>query len=146
MKKLLSIAAVLMLCMSIAGAEETFPSLTKLDETQALLDRGVTIDRVFYTDGYGFSISEFTTEDETEIALLWEALSQITLLEEVDTFITDWYPQIVFFLSDGSHFNVCFDAHWLEIGGMKNYAIGNDEAFWALTAALVKKYQGCPTE
>lgn len=143
LKKLLSLAVVLALCVSLACAEETetFRSLTKIDETQALLDAGVTIEKIYYTDGYGFSTSEFTTEDEGEIALLWTALNKITVSGAVDEDITDWYPQIVLFLSDGSHCNVCFDAHWLEIGGRTHYGLENDEDFWTLTAALVQKYQ-----
>ena len=146
MKKCLLCLIVLMLCVSPVLAEETFQSLTKLDEMQALLDAGVTIERVYYTDGYGFSTSEFKTEDEGEIALLWEALNRIVLGERINEFVTDWYPQIVFFLSDGSRYNVCFDTHWLEIGGMENYSVTNDEDFWALTACLVRQYQERPEE
>ncbi|MBR5109200.1 MAG: hypothetical protein IK099_03310 [Clostridia bacterium] len=144
MKKFLLICLALCLLVPSVFAEEeaSFLSLTKLDETQDLLDSGVTIEKVYYTDGYGFSTSEFTTTDPEEIAALWTALTMMELGEPSYTFITDWYPQIVFYLSDGTHRNVCFDAHWLEISGMENYCVLNDEPFWTLTACLVRKYMG----
>ena len=122
-----------------AGAEEalTLPELTGLDEMTEKLSRGAAIDRVYYTDGYGFSTSEFTTQDPETIARLWEAVNQITVEGPARGGITDWYPQIVFFLSDGGVYRVCFNAHWLEIGGMDNYEISHAETFWCLTRSLV---------
>ena len=142
MKKLLPVCLAFCLLISSVFAEEemTFLSLTKLDETRELLDSGVTVEKVYYTDGYGFSTSEFTTADPDEIAALWKALTDMELGEPSNMSVTDWYPQIVFYLSDGTCRNVCFDAHWLEIGGMKNYCVLNDEPFWTLTACLVRKY------
>lgn len=142
MKKFLLILTVLTMLVSAAAmAEETtFASLTKLDALQKRLDSGVKIEKVYYTDGFGFSTSEFTTTNALEISRLWTALNAIELGEKTNEAITDWYPQIVFYLSDGSRFNVCFDKHWLEIGGRDNYTIHNDEAFWSLTSQLVSKY------
>ena len=146
MKKFLAFMLSFALLVSLARAEETFQSITGLDEMQALLDAGAVIERVYYTDGFGFSTSEFTTEDDEEIALLWEALNRITLGEKVSESVTDWYPQIVFFLSDGSCFLVCFEARWLQIGGRENYSVENAEAFRLLTACLVKQDQARPGE
>ena len=136
MKKLF---AVLMLVTLLAGtaAAEDFRTMTKLDELQAKLDTGVTIEKVFYTDGYGFSISEFSTDNRQEIDLLWTALNKITVKERVDMSITDWYPYIEFYLSDGTRAGISFESHWLSIG-MDNYELENAEEFWYLTAALVK--------
>lgn len=144
MKKLLMILICLVLWTQAepVPANDAFLSLTRLDEMRKLLDSGVTIEKVYYTDGYGFSTSEFTTTNPEEIAALLTALTSMKLEEKVNEGITDWYPQIVFYLSDGSHYNVCFDAHWLEIGGMEHYAVSQDEAFWELTAWLVKQYSG----
>ena len=142
MKKLLMLLLCAALCVAVlpARADEAFLALTSLDELQRLLDGGAVIERVYYTDGYGFSTSEFATDQPEEIAALYEALTAMTLGGKVNEDITDWYPQIVFFLPDGSHYNVCFDAHWLEIGGMNHYTVFHDEAFWCLTAGLVEKY------
>ena len=136
MKKLF---AVLMLVTLLAGtaAAEDFRTMTKLDELQAKLDTGVTIEKVFYTDCYGFSISEFTTDNREEIDLLWTALNKITVKERVEMSITDWYPEIVFSLSDGTCARITFESHWLHTG-MDNYELENADEFWLLTAALVK--------
>ncbi len=141
MKKLFVLLTVLMLLAGAASAE-SLQSMTGLDETVEKLASGVTIDRVYYTDGYGFSTSEFTTTDPEEIALLWDAVNRITVKDRVNESITDWYPQIVFYLSDGTASGVRFEAHWLCIGGMENYKIENAEEFWSLTASLVLKYAG----
>lgn len=123
-------------------AQTRFAALTSLDRLRERLDGGVSIRRVYYTDGYGFSTSEFTTEDEAEIESLWDALNRIGVVGEVDEDITDWYPQIVLYLTDGSSFGVRFDAHWLEIGGMEHYELVGDDDFWGLTSYLVEKHGG----
>ena len=71
-----------------------------------------------------------------------DAVNRITVKDRVNESITDWYPQIVFYLSDGTASGVRFEAHWLCIGGMENYEIDNAEEFWSLTASLVLKYAG----
>jgi hypothetical protein len=129
--------ALLTLCGAAAAGD--FRTVTGLDETAKKLEEGVTIDEVYYTDGYGFSTSEFTTADPEEIEALWTALNRITIGEKSDMSITDWYPQIVFRLSDGTYAHVSFEAHWLSLG-MENYEVENAEPFWNLTAALVQKY------
>lgn len=143
MKKLLSaLLAILLLIPAFALGEEALPDfvrITGLDRAQELLDSGAFIDRVYYTDGYGFSTSEFETTDGEEIAHLWKAVNAITITGKSNEDITDWYPQIVFFFSDESQLNVCFDAHWLEVG-MNHYTLANDEAFWSLTAAMTAAY------
>ena len=145
MNKLLMIFICIALCVTQnvpASTNKAFLSLTRLDEMHRRLDSGVTVEKVYYTDGYGFSTSEFTTTDPEEITALVTALTAMKLGEKVNEGITDWYPQIVFYLSDGSRYNVCFDAHWLEIGGMTHYAVSQDAAFWEITARLVKQYSG----
>lgn len=143
MKKFLcALIAVLLLIPCAVLGEDALPEftwLTGLDKAQELLDSGAFIDRVYYTDGYGFSTSEFETRDGAEIAQLWKAVNAITITGKSNEDITDWYPQIVFFFSDESQLNICFDAHWLEVG-MNRYTLGNDEAFWRLTAAMTAAY------
>lgn len=143
MKKLICALLVILLLIPAASVAEEAPldfaRLTGLDKAQELLDSGETIDKIYYTDGYGFSTSEFVTTDGVEIAQLWKAVNAITIVGETPEDITDWYPQIVFFFSDESRLNICFDAHWLEIG-MDHYLVANDEAFWSLTAALTAAY------
>ena len=143
MKKMFAMLLALVLLAGTAMAEDgDFRSMTGLDALQAKLEEGVTIDRVYYTDGYGFSTSEFGTEDPEVIALLLEALDRITVAGRVDESITDWYPQIVFYLSDGTNAGVRFEAHWLCVGGRENYELEGAEAFWNLTAALVRLNAG----
>ena len=135
----------ILLTASVAmGQDEpkTIQSMTGLEDIREKLDRGVKIGKVYYTDGYGFSTSEFSTEDPDEIEQLWTAVNAITVGEKVDESITDWYPQIVFYLTDGTQGGVRFEANWLCIGGRENYEIGNAEDFWSLTAALVEKHAG----
>ena len=149
MKKIIAmVLAAVMLC-SLAAAEEAgdtpdFRTLAGLDKMEQKLNAGVTIDRIYYTDGYGFSTSEFTTTDPDEIRSLWDALNQITVKGRSEESITDWYPQIVFTFSDGSDAHVTFESHWLSLPEpwpQANYELENDEAFWSLTAELVKKHE-----
>ena len=143
MKKLVcALLSLLLLLSGFALGEETpldFAHLTGLDKARELLDSGEVIERIYYTDGYGFSTSEFSTTDGAEIDALWKAVNAIQIVGKTYEDITDWYPQIVFFFSDETHLNICFDAHWLEIG-MDHYTVGNDDAFWSLTAAMTAAY------
>ena len=143
MKKLVcALLSLVLLLSGFALGEETpldFARLTGLDKARELLDSGEVIERIYYTDGYGFSISEFSTTDGAEIDALWKAVNAIQIVGKTNEGITDWYPQIIFFFSNDTHLNICFEAHWLEIG-MDNYTVGNDEAFWSLTAALTAAY------
>lgn len=141
MKKLITVLlAVLMLCSAALAEDFDFKSMTEMGQLQEKLDTGVTIEKVYYTDGYGFSTSEFSTGDPEEIELLWTALNKITVVKRVDESITDWYPQIVFSLSDGTRAGVRFEAHWLCVNGRDNYELANADEFWMLTAALVQKH------
>lgn len=140
MKKIIALLMAGMILMASAAMGETIQSVTELGDIQKKLDQGIQIGKVYYTGGYGFSTSEFTTDDPEEIEQLWKAVNAITVGEKVNEFITDWYPQIVFCLTDGTQGGVCFDANWLCIGGDENHEISNDEEFWNLTAALVEKH------
>lgn len=143
MKRIIALLMGMLLMVSAAAAEEkpvAIQSLTELADIQKKLDQGITIGKVYYTDGYGFSTSEFTTDDPDEIDQLWKTLNAITVGDRVDESITDWYPQIVFYLSDGTSGGVSFEAYWLNLGGMENYEISNAEEFWNLTAMLVEKH------
>ena len=143
-KKAMVLLMGIMLMVSIAAADETsrtIQSMTDLGEIQSKLDQGITLGKVYYTNGYGFSTSEFTTDDPDEIAQLWKAINSIQVGEKVNESITDWYPQIVFYLTDGTHGGVRFEANWLCIGGMENYEISNADNFWNLTACLIEKHE-----
>ncbi len=144
MKKAIILLMGILLMASAAFADEipvTIQAMTELGEIQEKLDQGITIGKAYYTDGYGFSTSEFSTDDPEEIEQLWKAVNAITVEERVDESITDWYPQIVFYLTDGTSGGVRFEAKWLCIGGMENYEISNAEGFWSLTASLMKKHE-----
>ena len=149
MKKLtaLILTALLALLLGAAAAEEnslSFRSMAGLDAIRQKLDDGVTFDTVYYTDGYGFSDSEFTTTNREEIRALWEALNQITVRGRTDESVTDWYPQILFRFSDGSQAGVCFEAHRLSLSTPwpgANYELENDGEFWRLTKEMVMRYK-----
>ena len=116
MKKLISIVLIVMLMLPGAMADEIqlrIQDMTDLGEIQSKLDEGMTIDKVYYTDGYGFSTSEFTTINAVEIESLWNAVNEITVLGKINMGITDWYPQIIFYLSDGTQGSVHFESTWL---------------------------------
>lgn len=138
MKKMMIALIVTCLLFSAALADD-FQSMTGMDLVQKKLDTGITLEKVYFTNGYGFSTSEFSTEDPEEIQMLWDTLNQIRVVGKVDESITDWYPYIVFYLSDGTEAGVGFEAAWLCLGS-QNYEITNAEEFWMLTAALVEKY------
>ncbi len=144
MKKCFALLMMGILLMASAALAEdepmTIQSMTGLGDIRNKLDQGLAIEKADYTAGYGFSTSEFTTDDPDEIEQLWKAVNAITVGDKVDEFITDWYPQIVFYLSDGTNGSVCFDAEWLCINGIGNYEISNADGFWNLTATLVEKY------
>ena len=144
MKKMIALLVIgILLTASAAMAQNepaTIQSMTELGDIQKKIDQGIEIGKAYYTDGYGFSTSEFTTDDPEEIEQLWKAVNAIVVGEKVNESITDWYPQIVFYLTDGTHGGVRFEAHWLCIGGMENYEISNAETFWNLTSALVEKH------
>ena len=144
MRKILAILAGILLVLSAAAAEEAPASLlsfTGLDAVQEKLEQGAVFEKVYYTDGYGFSTSEFTTANPEEMRQLWDALGAVTVAGKTDESVTDWYPQIVFYLSDGTSAGAGFEAHWL-CSGRDNYALRDDGAFWSLTAALTEKYGG----
>ena len=144
MKKLISIVLIVMLMLPGAMADEIqlrIQDMTDLGEIQSKLDEGMTIDKVYYTDGYGFSTSEFTTINAVEIESLWNAVNEITVLGKINMGITDWYPQIIFYLSDGTQGSVHFESTWLNVnGGRDNYELANADDFWSLTSSLVRKY------
>ena len=143
MRKFLAVLIAILMMASVAGAEgneKTIQAMTDLADIQAKLDQGITIEKAYYTDGYGFSTSEFTTKDPEEIEGLWKAVNAIVVGEKVNESITDWYPQIVFYLSDGTSGGVRFEGNWLSIGGKDNYEISNAEEFRRLTSSLVEKY------
>ena len=144
MKKIIALLITGILLMASAAMAQNEPAaiqcFTELGVIQNKLDEGVRIEKVYYTDGYGFSTSEFTTADPDEIGQLWKAVNAIMVGEKVNESITDWYPQIVFYLTDGTRGGVRFEAGWLCVGGMENHVISNAEGFWSLTAALVKKH------
>ena len=145
MKKIIALmlAGILLLASAAAVGEKagTIQSVTDLGEIRNKLEQGFQIRKVYYTAGYGFSTSEFSTDDPEEIAQLWQALNAVTVGDRVDESITDWYPQIVFYLTDGTHGGVSFEGEWLNLGGTENYAISNAESFWTLTASLVEKHE-----
>ncbi len=99
MRKLLIAVLVAAALLTVSHVEDaiTFDTITGLDLAREKIAAGVTIERVYYTDGFGFSTSEFETADPEEIHCLWEAVQEIVLGERVDQDITDWYPQIIYF-------------------------------------------------
>ena len=145
MKKIIALLLVGMLlaaCGAAAGEKAgTIQSMTDLDKIRKKLDQGIQIGKVYYTAGYGFSTSEFSTADPEEIAQLWQAVNTITVGERTNESVTDWYPQIVFYLTDGTSGAVNFEGPWLNTGGTENYEISNADAFWDLTASLVEKHE-----
>ncbi len=142
MKKYIAALLTVLLLRSVALAEDfDFKTMTEMDKLQEKLDAGITIEKVYYTDGYGFSTSEFSTDDPEEIQWLWITLNKITVVSRVDQSITDWYPQIVFYLSDGTRAGIRFEAHWLCINGRENYELADADKFWMLTASLIQKHE-----
>lgn len=120
-----------------ADEDSAFMVLTGLSRMAGALKEGHVIEKVYYTDGFGFSDSAFTTTEQEEIHALWDAVRSIQLGEASQMGITDWYPQIIFYLDNGQQFSVRFEGQWLHAG--KNYELDQAEAFWSLTEDLVTK-------
>ncbi len=125
---------------TVTAEEDTdFLAVTGLSKMASALKAGAVVEKAYYTEGYGFSTSEFTTTDSQEISALWDALCQIQLGRPSGMGITDWYPQIVFYLNNGQHFGARFEGRQLDID--RNYEIENAEDFWNLTKWLTEKYE-----
>ena len=119
--------------------DSEFMLVTGLSGMREALNNGAAIYSVYYTDGYGFSVSEFTTTDPEEMKALWKAVSRIQLGAPTSMSITDWYPLIVFNLDDGTRYGARFEGHCLTIR-RDNYELENADEFWAMTGTLVQKY------
>ena len=119
--------------------DSDFMLVTGLSEMRKALKDGATVESVYYTDGYGFSVSEFTTTDPDEMKALWDVLTKIRLGAPTNVSITDWYPLIVFNLDDGMRYGARFEGHCLTIRRDK-YELENADEFWTLTGTLVQKY------
>ena len=74
--------------------DSDFMLVTGLSEMRKALNDGATVESVYYTDGYGFSASEFTTTDPDEMKALWNALTRIQLGPPTNVSITDWHRQM----------------------------------------------------
>ena len=140
MKKLLALLLTMLLLTAAAAAEGILP-FTDLDAVKAKLADGITLDRVFYTDGTAY-ISQFVTADPEETARLWDAVCQIRVGDPAAEPAAGRSPQILFFLSDGTMAGAGFDGNCLRTEDGVNYTLEDDEAFWSLTAELVEKYAG----
>ena len=116
--------------------DSDFMLVTGLSEMRKALNDGATVESVYYTDGYGFSVSEFTTTDPDEMKALWDVLTKIRLGAPTNMSITDWYPLIVFNLDDGTRYGARFEGHCLSIRRDKY----EPDEFWTLTGTLVQKY------
>ena len=119
--------------------DSEFMLVAGLSEMRKALNNGAAIESVYYTDGYGFSVSEFTTTDPDEMKALWNALSRIKLGSPTNMSITDWYPLIVFNLDDGTRYGARFEGHCLTIR-RDHYELENADEFWAMAGTLVQKY------
>ena len=119
--------------------DSDFMLVTGLSEMRKALKDGATVESVYYTDGYGFSVSEFTTTDPDEMKALWDVLTKIRLGAPTNVSITDWYPLIVFNLDDGMRYGARFEGRCLTIRRDK-YELENADEFWTLTGTLVQKY------
>ena len=119
--------------------DSDFMLVTGLSEMRKALNDGATVESVYYTDGYGFSVSEFTTTDPDEMKALWDVLTKIRLGAPTNMSITDWYPLIVFNLDDGMRYGARFEGRCLTIRRDK-YELENADEFWAMTGTLVQKY------
>ena len=119
--------------------DSDFMLVTGLSGMRKALNNGATIESVYYTDGYGFSVSEFTTTDPDEMKALWNVLTRIQLGAPTNMSITDWYPLIVFNLDDGTRYGARFEGHCLTIR-RDNFELEHADEFWTLTGTLVQKY------
>ena len=125
---------------TVTAEEDTdFLAVTGLSKMASALKAGAAVEKVYFTEGYGFSTSEFTSTDPEEIGALWESLRKIELGGPSGTGITDWYPQIIFYLDNGQRFGARFEGRWLDIG--RNYELENAEDFWVLTRWLTEKQE-----
>ena len=143
MKRALSLLLVLCCLWGWGLAEEeTFLSVTGLEDMRDKLASGVTIVSAYYSDGYGFSDRGFLTQDPEECRALFDTLCGLKLLKKTNESITDWYPLILFTLSDESRYGVRFEGPWLDRGEEGNWEVADIETFYTLTDELNQKYAG----
>lgn len=140
MKKMLICILFVSFMLLTASAEElpSLSALTGLDQmpedaevTLAEYDTGTKLER------------GFTTEDPEEIRSLLDAVNAMTVAGTTDEFVTDMYPSLRFYFSDGTCCSLCFDGKWLEKDG-KNYILENDAPFWKLIAGMLERYADAP--
>lgn len=123
----------------LGESEYSFLQMTGLDEMLSRLEAGETVESLSYYDrAYGFN-GDFITDDAGDITCLMETLQEMEIAGPSDIFITDWYPMLVFMLSDGSQYVLSFDWYSLEIGS-QYYKLTGDEDFWRTISELKVKY------
>ena len=135
----LAVASSCVLLLDTGGSNREFLKTTGLDQMAMALENGATIKKVIYDNRIYGAASWFITEDQEELQALWEAIRVIRLGKTGLTGRTDWYPEITFFLDDGSEYSINFDGHLLNHDG-KTYRLHNDLHFWSLTEKLTGQY------
>ncbi|MBQ6174472.1 MAG: hypothetical protein IJK28_07595 [Clostridia bacterium] len=146
MKRMLmtAAAAILLLAALTAAGEELpdFLAVTGISGVQARLDAGAELASVMFREGIIDEEGPAESSDPAVVNALWEALSRVRIAGESDCFRTDWYPAVIFTLSDGTSLTVRFDWRWLETDGFTFYVLENDEDFWHLARELYRSQYG----
>lgn len=143
MKKLLALITALLLMMTVSCADTALPEIpvfaeaTGLNEFLALITEDNPVVSVSFSQGYGFSGGDYTTENPEEIQALLNAVAQIEIESASSMSVTDWYPYICFVCADHTAWGLHFEARWLYLGG-QNYNLANADSFWTLFAKLEK--------
>ncbi len=117
--------------------EPTIDRLTGRDEFLAKITGDNPVTQIYFTEGYGFSTTEFTVTDPDSIRQLTDAVSLLAIDSVSNMDITDWYPYLQFTLQDGSAWSLRFDGHMLDTG-RELYNLSGDDALWKVIEELEK--------
>ncbi len=136
--------AALLLCVCLMGimapalaANPSFQEITGLNQIQRKLNSGKKITGIHYEsggNGYNrtFSLDEW---DTANIKKVWNAIRKIRIQGVGSGWVTDMYPSIEFYVSDGTTFRISFLNHMYSYNGVK-YQLKDDSLFWQVVSEM----------
>lgn len=142
--KRLTLLVILLFCVTClcAGSAENalpaFGDVTGLDSFLAGVSEDDPIVSVYFTQGYGFSVAEFSAGDPQRIGQAVSALKNLEITDTTNMDVTDWYPHLRMRRESGAVLSVSFDGEWLEIG-RTHYVLTGIKEFYGVMNRLIKE-------
>ena len=141
MKKTTALLLALLLALTASAAfadgQSSFQALTGLNKIISKVQfRGVTIEEIYYSETLEDDVTEFTTTDRDQIALIWYALCDLGVGGRSYDEMTGMESQIILYLSDGTSHGVWFQGLNVVVNGSDQYTLQNDAFFRTVMAQL----------